>query len=53
MKPNSVISHTTKKAYPTKDAANKVVAYLLTKDVVVRSYKCFCEQFHLTSQKGK
>lgn len=53
MKSNSVINHTTKKAYPTKKAAERVAAFLLTKFVHVRAYKCFCEQWHLTSQKEK
>lgn len=53
MKPNSVINHTLKKAYPTKEAAEKVAAFLLTKFVRVRAYKCFCEAYHLTSQKEK
>ena len=48
MKPNSVLNHTLKKAYPTKEAAEKVAAFLLTKFVKVRVYKCFCEMFHLT-----
>lgn len=48
MKPNSVINHTTKKAYSTKAEAEKVAEYLLTKFVRVRVYKCFCNMFHLT-----
>jgi hypothetical protein len=53
MKSNSIIAHTTKKAYPSKEAAERAAAFLLTKDVRVRAYKCFCEQWHLTSQKEK
>lgn len=52
-KPNSVTHHSLKKAYATKETAEKVAAFLLTKFVNVRSYKCFCGQFHLTSQKEK
>lgn len=50
MKPNSVLNHTMKKAYATKEEAEKVAAYLLTKFVRVRSYKCFCQLWHLTGQ---
>lgn len=53
MKPNSVINHTTKKAYPSKEAAQKAVDFLARKYVFVKAYKCFCEAWHLTSQKDK
>lgn len=54
MKPNSVVNHTLKKSYDTKAEAEKVAAYLLTKFIQVRVYKCFCEKFHLTgNNKGK
>jgi len=53
MKSNSVINHTLKKTYPSKAVADKVVAFLATKFIYVRSYKCFCELWHLTSQKEK
>lgn len=47
-KPNSVTHHSLKKSYPTKVAADKVAAFLLTKFVHVRVYYCFCNQWHLT-----
>lgn len=53
MKGNSVVNHTLKKAYASKTEAEKVAAYLLTKFVRVRVYKCYCEQWHLTSQREK
>ncbi len=53
MKPNSVTNHTTKKAYPSKEAAQKAADFLAGKFVYVRPYKCFCEAWHLTSQKDK
>jgi len=52
MKSNSVINHTTKKAYPSKEAAQKAADFLAGKDVYVRPYKCWlCEEWHLTSNK--
>lgn len=48
MKGNSVTHHSLKKVYATKEEAEKVAAFLLTKFVQVRVYKCFCEQWHLT-----
>lgn len=48
MKGNSVTHHGLKKAYATKEEAEKVAAFLLTKFVNVRAYYCFCNQWHLT-----
>ena len=53
MKGNSVTHHSIKKAYATKIEADRVATFLLTKFVIVRSYKCFCQCWHLTSQKEK
>jgi hypothetical protein len=54
MKQNSVTHHSLKKAYPTKEAAEKVAAFLLTKFIQVRVYKCYCELWHLTGNlRGK
>lgn len=53
MKGNSVTHHGLKKAYATKEEAEKVAAFLLTKFVRVQSYKCYCNQFHLTSRRKK
>jgi hypothetical protein len=51
MKGNSVTHHSLKKAYSTKEEAEKVVSHLLTKNVYVKIYKCFCDMFHLTSKE--
>ena len=51
MKGNSVTHHSLKKAYSTKEKAEKVAAYLLTKNVYVEVYHCFCNMYHLTSKE--
>jgi hypothetical protein len=51
MKGNSVTHHSLKKAYTTKEEAEKVVSYLLSKGVKVYPYKCYCETWHLTSKE--
>jgi hypothetical protein len=48
MKGNSVTHHSLKKAYSTKEEAEKIAACSLTKFVEVRPYKCFCGVYHLT-----
>jgi len=53
VKGNSVTHHSLKKAYVTKEEAEKVAEYIFTKGIEVRPYKCYCEMFHLTSKKER
>lgn len=54
MRPNSVTNCTSKKTYPSKEAAEKTVAYLAGKSVFLRAYKCWlCEEWHLTGNDNK
>jgi hypothetical protein len=53
MKPNQITSCQLKKSYVTKEAAQKTADYLLTKFIRVRVYKCYCEAYHLTSDKRR
>ena len=53
MKPNEIINHTLKKAYTTKADAERVIAHLLSKEIVVYAYKCYCERWHLSSKDKK
>jgi lambda repressor-like predicted transcriptional regulator len=53
MKGNSVTHHSLKKAYATKEEAEKVAEYIFAKGIEVHPYKCYCEQYHLTSKKER